>query len=162
MVKVCVYENCDSDSRKHPDIKFAGFVNPDKDLARASKWIKLVGRSDFEIETITKDTYICEKHFPVGSNLKYSKNPDLEPFPRDKTITYYARSDRLQRRSRESEASENPQRLETSENVKTYRKSTDSTETKHVSVACGVAITVSDQIDAPKYQDSENITVKSK
>ena len=90
--KHCVFSDCRSDSRYYPNLKWASFVKPTKtyNVKRAIRWVHLVGRSDFTISNITKDTWICEKHFPPGVVLDWSKNVELEPFPKDKNIDFEA------------------------------------------------------------------------
>jgi hypothetical protein len=82
MVYYCCYGECKSDSRKKETaVKFLSFPkllsNPDA----AKRWAFLCGRGiKFTADHITKDTYICSKHFPLGSVLDIRKNPSLEPF----------------------------------------------------------------------------------
>ena len=79
--KHCVMFGCKSDSRFHPGRKFANFVKPSKDKKRASQWIKIVNRKDFEIKDIKKKTYICDLHFPQNEDLQWWKNSSLTPAP---------------------------------------------------------------------------------
>ena len=80
MGKSCVYEDCRSSSRTTPEIKFANFVKPSFNLERAKKWVKLVGRLDFEVETISGSTFVCQNHFPSDClDLNYRTNLDLTP-----------------------------------------------------------------------------------
>ena len=71
--KNCASGLCKSNSRSHPNIKFAKFVQPGVDKARARKWVRLTGRADFHVENIKKWTFICELHFPEGEELDYHK-----------------------------------------------------------------------------------------
>ena len=91
--KVCVFKKCKSDSRRHPWIKWAAFVSPkvSRNLERAEKWIKLLGRPDFTIERINKDTFICEDHFPEADheNLDWKRNPNLTPFAHNYDLDAY-------------------------------------------------------------------------
>lgn len=88
--KTCVYKKCKSDSRRHPWIKWATFISPkvNRNLERAKKWIRLLGRPDFTIERINVHTFICEDHFPEKDheNLDWKRNPNLTPFPADHDI----------------------------------------------------------------------------
>ena len=79
--KHCSHSNCVSNSRKNPEIKFALFVQPHKDLKRAKRWVHLCGRKFFSVKNIKRWTFICEKHFPIGANLNYKQNEALEPYP---------------------------------------------------------------------------------
>jgi hypothetical protein len=64
-------------------MKFLPFPKPKANLERAKRWVHLCGRPSFffSIENITKDTYICVKHFGPGENLDLHANFALEPFP---------------------------------------------------------------------------------
>jgi hypothetical protein len=81
MVKHCAYGTCNVDSRSHPYVPFIPFVKPWKDKPRAARWAHLCGREGFSDSQITKDTYICSRHFPAGVILNPAMNPDLEPYP---------------------------------------------------------------------------------
>lgn len=81
MPRTCVYEDCNASVERNPDLKFARFVQPQTDLKRAARWVKLIGRSDFTIKSIKYGTIICQRHFPKGSNLNWRLNKSLEPFP---------------------------------------------------------------------------------
>ena len=79
--KSCVYSSCRSDSRKDKSILFAKFVSPFDDLERAKKWVGLVGRKDFHHGKITRNIFICQRHFPKSTlDYDYQSNPALEPF----------------------------------------------------------------------------------
>ena len=90
--KRCLYEDCKSDTRFHPWLKWAGFVKPTKpkNIERAKRWIYLLQKSAFKLENITVDSYICEKHFPQKhhENLDWKKNLELEPIPPNADIDY--------------------------------------------------------------------------
>ena len=86
--KHCVMFGCKSDSRFHPDRKFANFVKPSKDKKRAGQWIKIVNRKVFEIKDIKKKTYICDLHFPQNADLQWWKNSLLTPTPIKVDILY--------------------------------------------------------------------------
>ena len=140
---VCVFEDCTSDSRCNPELKFASFVKPSKDRARAQLWVKRVARLDFEIETITRNSYICELHFPRDSNLQYWINPDLTPFPKGQAKMQYLRSER--RRSREDTRNEENPEVQVKQNavMKTYQNTEAKTvDIRHVPVLCGVQVPV--------------------
>ena len=74
--KHCAHGKCKSDSRYHPDKKFAKFPQPagrNPDIKRCKQWIILIGRQNFTIENINKNTWVCEDHFEKGVNLDYLK-----------------------------------------------------------------------------------------
>lgn len=76
----CCWGECRSDTRRAEDgVIFIPFVKPTKDLERARRWAYLCGRKGFDEKSITRHTYICNKHFPEREVLCKS-NPDLEPF----------------------------------------------------------------------------------
>jgi hypothetical protein len=81
MVKHCAFGTCNVDSRSHPYVPFIPFVKPWKDNPRAARWAHLCGREGFSVSQITKDTYICSRHFPAGVIINPTMNPDLEPYP---------------------------------------------------------------------------------
>ena len=79
MVKSCVFEDCHN-STKNTELKFVSFVKPSFDLERAKLWVKLVGRIDFEVETISQNTFVCQNHFPPDcTDFKYWTNLNLTP-----------------------------------------------------------------------------------
>ena len=87
--KSCVYSSCRSDSRKEKSIIFAKFVSPFDDLERAKKWAELVGRKDFGVGKITRNVFICERHFPRSTiDFDYQTNPALEPFEEGTPLDY--------------------------------------------------------------------------
>ena len=59
---------------------FMPFPKPNKYPHIAKRWVHLCARSNFTIKNITRNTYICSKHFPDGSVLNVKANPTLEPF----------------------------------------------------------------------------------
>ena len=141
MPKSCIFEDCHSNSRLHPNIEFAAFVKPSQDSKRAKAWVKRVARLDFEVETITKNTYVCSKHFPPGSDLQYWTNPDLIPYQNGQALTQYLRSER--RRSREEPNKELNVRFQHESLNKTYRKLDPKiVNIKRVEVLCGVPVPV--------------------
>lgn len=77
--KSCLFVGCKSNSRNQPDLRFARFCKPSFDVNRAKLWIQKVNRPDFTLQRVTKYSYICEKHFPVGAELDYRKNLTLTP-----------------------------------------------------------------------------------
>ena len=86
-LKHCFYSNCDSNSKKNPNIEFVPFVKPFSDFSRCKRWIELCGKPHFNPENITSQ-HVCTKHFPSDvvndwnfGRLDWKKNPDLEPFP---------------------------------------------------------------------------------
>ena len=82
--KSCVFSSCRSSSKKDKSIVFAKFVSPFCDLKRAEKWVELVGRSDFTVGKITRNIFVCERHFPRSTlDYDYQTNPALEPFKDD-------------------------------------------------------------------------------
>ena len=58
---------------------FMPFPKPKRNLAIAKRWVYLCA-NQLTIKRITRNTYICSKHFPVGSILNLKANPNLEPF----------------------------------------------------------------------------------
>ena len=71
--KTCASGVCDSDSRRHPNCKFAKFVQPGVDRLRAQRWAHLMHRANFGVQNIRKWTFVCEKHFPQNAELDYHK-----------------------------------------------------------------------------------------
>ena len=50
MSKHCAHGKCNSDTRYHPDKKFAKFPQPagrNPDMKRCKEWVHLMGRKDF-------------------------------------------------------------------------------------------------------------------
>ena len=77
----CCYGLCKSDSRKpEAGVTFIPFPKPRRKFDIARRWVHLCGRKNFTVESITRCTYICSKHFPVGALLNIKANPTLEPF----------------------------------------------------------------------------------
>ena len=71
--KHCAHALCSSDSRYHPNIKWAKFVQPNVDLTRCQRWVHLCGRLEFETKDVKPWTFLCEKHFPRNANLDYHR-----------------------------------------------------------------------------------------
>ncbi|KAK3085781.1 hypothetical protein FSP39_008650 [Pinctada imbricata] len=93
MVKRCCYGTCNSNSRYPERLDGAKFIPFPKKISNHDKcmrWIKACGRPHYQlnIENITKDTYICSKHF-VGGNGPTLDNPD--PIPADGSTPRTAR-----------------------------------------------------------------------
>ena len=88
--KHCAYGGCNSDSRymhmPHMEgVNFVYFPQRKKDPDKCSRWVKLCGRPSegcrsFTVASITKNTYICTKHF-VGGQGPTFEYPD--PIPAD-------------------------------------------------------------------------------
>ena len=77
----CCYGLCKSDSRKpEANVIFIPFPKPKNHLLIAKRWVHLCARDNLTIKNITRNTYICSKHFPEGEVLNIRKNPTLEPF----------------------------------------------------------------------------------
>ena len=87
--KHCAYGTCNSDSRHmhKPHMEGVGFVyfpQSKKDPDKCSRWVKLCGRpsegyrSFAAVTSVTKDTYICTKHF-VGGQGPTFECPDPIP-----------------------------------------------------------------------------------
>ncbi|KAI4892062.1 hypothetical protein NFI96_022369 [Prochilodus magdalenae] len=72
MVKRCVWGNCKSDTR-YPDrvvgVVFYPFPKPKTNLQKCQLWIRLCGRPQQRLNTntISKNTYVCSKHFINGA-----------------------------------------------------------------------------------------------
>ena len=85
MVKHCSYGQCRSDSR-HSDrphmqgVFFIPFPKPKSDIERCRLWVKRCGRphTQLNVDKITKDVYVCSKHFNGGKGptVEY---PDILP-----------------------------------------------------------------------------------
>ena len=160
MVKSCVYEDCNSNSRDNPDMKWAPFVKPSKNSARAELWIKNVARLGFEVETITKDTYVCELHFAPSTNLKYWMNPDLTPFPKGQALTQYLRCERRLNREAPKAFERSEPSTSFSQRIKGTYKTDKSSIVKHVTVLSGVSMPTDFSIDLPISTSDEQITTE--
>jgi hypothetical protein len=88
MPKHCCWGQCPSDSRKSdPEVVFMAFPKPKTFPNKAKRWAQMCGRGkDFNVSNITKNTYICCKHFPPGAVLDLKRNPLLEPFNARKAV----------------------------------------------------------------------------
>ena len=80
MPTVCFFKNCKSHSDKHPDKVFVPFVKPHTDIKRCKRWIQLSGRL-VEVDKISRNTYLCNDHFPINEVLDWKKNAKLDPIP---------------------------------------------------------------------------------
>jgi len=79
MVKHCCYGTCKSDSRRRDtSIVFFPFPKPKTRLEDCLRWIKACGRPHcgFNVNKITKDTYICSK---VSDEIVFSKSVNNSP-----------------------------------------------------------------------------------
>lgn len=83
MGRTCVVSACKSDTRKNqPGIKFFSFPKPWIDPERTKKWLNIIGRMDLSPEKVTRNMYICNRHFPRGLKCyDWKKNSDLQPSP---------------------------------------------------------------------------------
>ena len=73
----CSFYSCQNNSKKNPELKWAKFVAQKRDPERYEKWYQRLKRVDL---VVTRNTYICEEHFPEGTaDLNYWTNPDLIP-----------------------------------------------------------------------------------
>ena len=50
----CMYNDCNSDIRLNPDLKWSEFVKPTnpQNIERALKWINLIGQTDFTVKKV--------------------------------------------------------------------------------------------------------------
>ena len=77
----CFFKNCKSISDKHKDKVFVPFVKPKTDLKRCVRWLQLSGRIPYSIDRISRNTYLCNDHFPPNEVLDWKKNAKLDPIP---------------------------------------------------------------------------------
>ena len=77
----CFFKNCKSISTKHTDKVFVPFVKPKSDIKRCIRWLQLSGRIPFSIDRISRNTYLCNDHFPPDEVLDWRKNAKLDPIP---------------------------------------------------------------------------------
>ena len=76
----CCHGLCKSDTRRpETGVTFMPFPKPRKHLEIAKRWAYLCA-TQLTVKSITRNTYICSKHFPVGAVLNIKANPSLEPF----------------------------------------------------------------------------------
>ena len=74
--KSCAFYSCKSNSRKDPTLKWTRFVSPYNDLERYKIWFEKLKRPYYNV---TRFTYVCEKHFPQGTDLNELTNLELVP-----------------------------------------------------------------------------------
>ena len=67
----CAHGNCTSNGRKFPDMRWATFPKKSVNENRARRWAELMHRDDFTVDSITKNSYVCELHFPENVDLDY-------------------------------------------------------------------------------------------
>ena len=60
------------------NVVFIPFPKPKTQREKCERWVKLCGRQHFTVNSITKDTYMCSKHF-VGEKGPTKENPDPLP-----------------------------------------------------------------------------------
>ena len=77
----CFFKNCKSLSDKHTDKVFVPFVKPKTDIKRCVRWLQLSGRTSYPIDRISRNTYLCNDHFPPDEILDWKKNAKLDPIP---------------------------------------------------------------------------------
>ena len=78
----CFFKNCKSISDKNnKDKVFVPFVKPKTDLKRCVRWLQLSGRIPYSIDRISRNTYLCNDHFPPDEILDWRKNAKLDPIP---------------------------------------------------------------------------------
>ncbi|XP_017572500.1 piggyBac transposable element-derived protein 4-like [Pygocentrus nattereri] len=102
MVKRCCWGTCESNT-KYPErldgVVFVPFPKPPKNVEKCKLWIKLCGRphSLLNISSITRDTYVCSKHFVDGK-------PTAEhPHPVDASSTHVVSPGSFSSESEDSE-----------------------------------------------------------
>lgn len=59
-------------------VDFVKFPSKHTDVDRCKKWVKACGRANFTLDKVTRDTYICTKHFYSGNGT--FKYPDPVPY----------------------------------------------------------------------------------
>lgn len=83
VVKHCAWGDCRSDNRysfkeNMQGVDFVKFPSKHTDVDRCKKWVKACGRANFTLDKVTRDTYICTKHFYSGNGT--FKYPDPVPY----------------------------------------------------------------------------------
>ena len=78
--KHCSYGICANDSRKAEEylresITFFQFPDPSIEKAKADRWVTACRGENFTVNSITRWTYMCNKHF-VDPSGPTSQNPD--------------------------------------------------------------------------------------
>jgi THAP domain len=59
-------------------VYFISFAKVKGEPERLQKWVNACGRQAFTVHRVTKDTYICSKHF-VGGAGPTTEHPDPVP-----------------------------------------------------------------------------------
>ena len=88
--KHCCHDTCQSDSRCSEreymkGVTFIRFPNPWRDQDKCKRWVHACRRQGFTEKNVTKDTYICSKHF-VGGNGPTLENPDPIPETKEQEV----------------------------------------------------------------------------
>lgn len=83
VVKHCAWGDCRNDNRysfkeNMQGVDFVKFPSKHTDVDRCKKWVKACGRANFTLDKVTRDTYICTKHFYSGNGT--FKYPDPVPY----------------------------------------------------------------------------------
>ncbi len=107
--KHCCYGICNNDSRKsdiclREGITFIQFPDPSMEKSKAERWVAACRRENFTVASITRWTFVCNKHF-VDSSGPTKQNPDPVP-----ATTSRVEADGLRRRQRKA-SKERPARL---------------------------------------------------
>ena len=81
--KYCCYGDCKSDSRKAREkfmlgVKWVLFPQRKTQLEKCKRWVRACSRQNWDEMDVTRNTYICSKHF-VGGDGPTQKNPDPIP-----------------------------------------------------------------------------------
>ena len=82
--KHCCYGTCTSESRyagrkeSMQGVSFIPLPKPTSQPDKCKKWVTACYRSDFDVQHVNKDTYICTKHF-VGGNGPTDDHQDPIP-----------------------------------------------------------------------------------
>ncbi|XP_076349849.1 uncharacterized protein LOC143246664 [Tachypleus tridentatus] len=81
--KHCCWGSCRSDSRysgkeSMRGVVFIPFPKPRRSREKCERWVRACLRKDFSIQNVTKNTYICSKHFVDGTGPTQD-HPDPVP-----------------------------------------------------------------------------------
>ena len=81
----CAWGLCKSDSKYNEKSKnskpsmvgvsFIPFPKPKTNFKRCKAWIKACGKKNFTIDNITRNTYVCSKHFHNGQPSELYPDP---------------------------------------------------------------------------------------
>lgn len=84
----CSYRDCSSTSKskKGKTLKYYPFPKPKTNRARCLLWLELCGNENVNLTNISKNTYICEKHFAGVKNIKSNPIPHYEAMGEDPRI----------------------------------------------------------------------------